>query len=466
MQKTVSALASVANNADQVNLLILGAGRGGLAMLKALQYYDWITIHSIVDIHQHAIAFPLASSLGIRTSIDRKQALQAFDGDIVIDVTGDQTMGDAIATDLATRQIELIAGKSAKLVFDLVAKQLKHKKTIHSQNARLDLLDSMLEITTQLENHPPLADIMHTSLLSLERPLHTSYGLVMVFNDDASGSIVHTNGEAKPDCDEHIISATQNICHELKQHHRFKLLKQPIGDDRISYNLILPLWHQDQIIAALLMHVPDELDREQRTSLNMSSIHLNTAAKTLQQYKHLEHMAINDALTGMYNRRYFDQQLQHEISRIQRNKFSTLSCAFIDIDDFKHVNDNYGHPMGDIVLKEIANSIARSIRDYDVCARYGGDEFIVLLPSDSLNGQHIEQVGLRILKHIAEISLTDAPELNITVSIGMATQSAETLDAKTLLKLADLAVYQAKKAGKNCLRLHADEQFHYSAEND
>lgn len=465
VQKFTSSLASVATNADNVSLLIFGAGRGGLALLDALQHYDWVTIHSIVDIDEQAIAFPLAIKLNIQTSIDRTQTLKAFHGDLVIDVTGDHSMPEVLTDELESRQIELISGKSAKLIFDLVTQQIKHSKTIHSQNTRLNLLDSMVEITTKLESRPPLADIMHTSLLSLQELLQAAYGLVIVFHDHGACEITHSSGTRQPTNKQLICSEAKKACFELTQHHRFKSLTQAISDGIVSYNIIVPLWYQGHIIAATLMHLSNELDREQRTTLNMSSVHLNTAAKTLQQYNQLEQMAINDGLTGLYNRRYFDRQLKQEISRIQRNKHSTLSCAFIDIDDFKHINDHYGHPIGDIVLKKIAHNILECVRDYDTCARYGGDEFIVLLPADSLSREHIEQVGLRMLKRIAEIRIDDAPELRTSISIGMATQSAETLNAKTLLKLADLAVYQAKEAGKNCLRLHADEQFHYGEDD-
>ncbi|MBL4774907.1 MAG: GGDEF domain-containing protein [Mariprofundus sp.] len=374
-------------------------------------------------------------------------------------------MAQELKASLQARHIELISGKSAKLVFDLVNTQLSHSKTIDSQSTRLNLLDSMLEITSQLENRPALADILHTSLLSLQTHVQAEYGLAFVFHADGSSDISHTADTTASDDQQSLGFEVQAICRDLDQQQRFTVLSQPIlspVNTAISYNTILPLWHQDHPLAALLMFIPGDLSREQHTVLNMTSIHLTTATKTLQQFKHLEDIATNDALTGIYNRRYFDQKLLEEVSRIQRSKLATLTCTFVDIDNFKQVNDNYGHQVGDIALKEIAKSIANSIRDYDTCARYGGDEFVILLPADSLEGlDHIEQVGLRMLKNIAEISIPEAPELSIAASIGMATQSSEILDGERLLKLADLAVYQAKEAGKDCLRIHSDEQFHY-----
>ena len=116
------------------------------------------------------------------------------------------------------------------------------------------------------------------------------------------------------------------------------------------------------------MNIPEAQEREQQTALKMSSIHLNTAAKTLQQLTHLEKMAVNDSLTGMFNRRYFDQQLHKEVSHIQREKLGTLSCVFVDIDDFKEVNDNYGHQIGDTALKKIVSCISHCAREYEIPA--------------------------------------------------------------------------------------------------
>jgi len=463
-----TSLASVASNAVQVDVLIFGGGRGGLAMLEVLQHYNWVKIHAVVDMTEHAIAFPAARQAGIHTSTDSRLTLAQFNGDIVIDVTGDKQMAKKLAPNLLLRRIELISGKAAKLLFDLVNEQLRNEKTIQLQNTRLDLLDSMLEITMQLENRPPLGDILNQSLTSLHGHVSAAKGMTVIFNNDGSGHISSAIGTEKPSCDIAACAPIQDICKELTEHHRFKTLPQPIqlrcSETTGTYNTILPLWQHNRLTAALLMDIPGMLDREKRTALNMASIHLNMAAKTLDQYKHLESMAMLDGLTGAFNRHYFDRKFKEEISRIQRNNQATLACAFIDIDDFKQVNDNYGHQVGDKVLKEIANVIAFSIRNYDTCARYGGDEFIVLLPAESAETHaHLETIGLRILNSIAAIMLPDAPGLTVSASIGMASQSSEILDAKQLLSMADHAVYQAKKAGKGCLRIHSDEQFHANA---
>ncbi len=470
VQQIATSMASVASNAEQVDLLILGGGRGGLAMLEVLQQYDWINIHAIVDITESATAFPMARQSGIHTSIDCALSLDQFNGDIVIDVTGDKKMAKKLASRLLLRRIELISGKSAKLLFDLVTKQLRNEKTIHNQSTRLNLLDSMLNITMQLENRPPQVDVINNSLIDLCAHIQAEKGLAIVFNRNRSGEITHAVGTDKPACDQPGWAAIQDACLNLNEHHRFKKLAQPIhlhcSETTSIFNAILPIWHKDGLAGALLLDLPAILSREKRTSLNMASIHLNMAVKTLDQYEQLEQMAIFDGLTGAYNRHYFKQKIKKEVSRIRRNPTATLACGFIDIDDFKQVNDHYGHQVGDLALKEITQAILRSIRDYDICARYGGDEFVILLPGDALEMQiSIEEIGMRILKHVNEIHIEQAADLSISVSIGMALLSAQTLDSKILLKMADHAVYQAKEAGKNCLRIYSDEQFIFNNGN-
>jgi len=467
---TATLASVVANNAKHVEVLILGAGRGGKAMLEVLQRYDWVHIKTIVDIVENAIAFSMARQLGVPTSIDRGKALEQFNGDIIIDVSGDLEMGRKLSPVLQLRQIDFITGQSAKLLFDLVHEQLRNKKSIQIQNTRLNLLDSMLDITMQLEDRPPLIDISTRSLSDLHAYIQAVKGLAVVFNGDGSCEVAGAIHTAKPTSDLFIYGALQPVLQGLTRHHRFKVLSQPVMHDdsgiQAAYNIVLPLWQHDNIAGVLLFELPGELSREQETTLKMASIHLNMAAKTLDHYQKLESMAIHDGLTETYNRRYFDQKLKSEISRLQRSNHGTLTCIFIDIDDFKHVNDTYSHGVGDLVLKAVVNCISRSIRDYDICARYGGDEFVVLLPNDLPGeGAGIEKIGLRMLEYISAIKITDAPELKVSVSLGMATLSSETLDGEKLLNMADQAVYKAKEAGKHCLRIHTEEKFHIADNN-
>ncbi|MBZ4419920.1 GGDEF domain-containing protein [Myxococcus sp. RHSTA-1-4] len=154
-----------------------------------------------------------------------------------------------------------------------------------------------------------------------------------------------------------------------------------------------------------------------------------------------------DGLTQIYNRRYFDEQLDREISRSRRYE-RVLSLVLLDIDHFKQVNDNYGHLAGDSVLKQLASTVRTKIRREDVFARYGGEEFAVLLPEVSLGGtrQLAEKVRRLVEKQRFEF---DKQPIPVTVSLGIATLEPQHREPGDLVRAADEKLYEAKMAGRN-----------------
>ncbi|MCC7411676.1 MAG: sensor domain-containing diguanylate cyclase [Gammaproteobacteria bacterium] len=173
----------------------------------------------------------------------------------------------------------------------------------------------------------------------------------------------------------------------------------------------------------------------------------------------LRFLGLTDALTGVNNRRFFDQRLTEEIARVSR-RAEPLSLLIIDIDHFKRVNDTLGHLAGDLVLRRVAPVIRAQLRSSDVVARYGGEEFTVLLPDTG--ERRADEIGERIRAAIAALATRTegGTTIGITVSIGIATLAplAARRDAATtgteLLSRADAALYRAKSAGRNRV-LHA-----------
>jgi diguanylate cyclase (GGDEF)-like protein len=165
----------------------------------------------------------------------------------------------------------------------------------------------------------------------------------------------------------------------------------------------------------------------------------------------LERLAMTDDLTGIPNRRYLFEFALKEVARSKRFNYP-LSLMIIDIDHFKRVNDRYGHPMGDEVLKAVASNLASSLRGNDFLARFGGEEFIIILADTDINGAEV--VAERLRRTIAELTLLVQENcLNITLSLGVGTLGEEEETFDQLLKRCDDALLEAKQSGRNCYRL-------------
>lgn len=172
----------------------------------------------------------------------------------------------------------------------------------------------------------------------------------------------------------------------------------------------------------------------------------------------LEETAKHDSMTGLYSRAYFSEVLEREFRLVDKHGAS-FSVALIDLDSFKSINDSYGHPIGDRFLKEVAKILQTQTRDMDVLARFGGDEFVLLLPGT--NSEHAKQLCERLLIAVKNCVLDhhSGSQLATSASIGLLTPEhfgkAQTSD--TLLMAADAALYAAKRHGGGCVRVYAGE---------
>ncbi len=171
----------------------------------------------------------------------------------------------------------------------------------------------------------------------------------------------------------------------------------------------------------------------------------------------LYELAMVDGLTGLFVRRYFDARLDEEIERSKR--FGTdFSVVMMDIDDFKQLNDTYGHPVGDRFLRGISETVRRQMRAVDTAARYGGEEFAMILPRTTMIDAYNQ--AERIRQQIADYRLTaDDHVLSVTASFGIASYPESRAEsAEALIRLADRALYRAKRTGKNRVELYWSEE--------
>jgi diguanylate cyclase (GGDEF)-like protein len=222
---------------------------------------------------------------------------------------------------------------------------------------------------------------------------------------------------------------------------------------------LIPLRRNDQVDGVLVFASSDpfrfnaDLATDFLAHLGLvTAICLENAANRAK----LLRSGLTDFLTGFHNRRYLNARLREELGRAQRFR-QPIGCLMIDVDRFKPINDQYGHLAGDAVLREVAKRIDGQMRASDIGARFGGDEFSIVLPQGSL--QDAERVAKRVLEAVrgTPIRIDETHSETVTLSIGVAV-AEPTLDsrdfkliAERLMADADAALYRAKQAGRNCV---------------
>jgi two-component system, cell cycle response regulator len=190
-----------------------------------------------------------------------------------------------------------------------------------------------------------------------------------------------------------------------------------------------------------IKYLQDELDQKNR-ELAVVVDELELANKRLRK------LSITDGLTGLYNHRHVHELLRDEWERSRRSG-EPLAVAMLDLDRFKQVNDTYGHPTGDVILYETARILSEAAREIDMVGRYGGEEFIVILPStdEEAAGRFAERIRADVAGHLFR---DEANEVRMTTSCGVASGPAEGVEScEALLKIADTALYAAKQGGRD-----------------
>jgi diguanylate cyclase (GGDEF)-like protein/PAS domain S-box-containing protein len=169
--------------------------------------------------------------------------------------------------------------------------------------------------------------------------------------------------------------------------------------------------------------------------------------KLLKLQKKLEEQAIRDSLTGLYNRRFLDETLTRELSRAERDKYS-ISIVMLDLDHFKTFNDTYGHDVGDMMLKQLGKLLTSQVRAGDIACRYGGEEFVVVMPKASLAVARQRANDWR-MKFESQVMIHEGEVLNATLSAGVAVYPLHGTSSDEIIRKADQAMYAAKAAGRN-----------------
>ena len=197
--------------------------------------------------------------------------------------------------------------------------------------------------------------------------------------------------------------------------------------------------------------IPNAFSEDNVRLLEVITRHISIAIENAKLYEQLQECAITDSLTQVYNRMYFQKRLSEELNRARQQGYE-VSVIFFDVDDFKIYNDTYGHLFGDMILRSIALTVKESVRKDDVVARFGGEEFIILLPYTGKEMAYEKAEELR--RKISELVVCDNNNnvaISVSVSMGVSTFPSLAGNEIELLNSADEALYMAKKKGKNCV---------------
>jgi diguanylate cyclase (GGDEF)-like protein len=217
--------------------------------------------------------------------------------------------------------------------------------------------------------------------------------------------------------------------------------------------IAVPLKIHGQPVGILYLNdfVPRRYSPEKLEQLTIISSFASLSIANARLYQRTREMAVTDGLTGLYNHGQFKHMLEQELARSDRYGHP-LSLIMFDIDNFKSLNDTYGHPCGDQILVQIAAALGDVFRGTDQVFRYGGEEFTVLLPEANMEQATTAAERTRLLISQLRIDWQDIKEqLRVTVSAGVATSAQSGTTPEDLLNTVDERLYRAKRAGKNCV---------------
>lgn len=314
--------------------------------------------------------------------------------------------------------------------------------------------EALNQFTQLLGNQLVVSDLSEKALFQLMTSTQSTAGAIMI---ETEGKLKITASQGIRNVEK--ITNSEHVKRVFREEKRIHLVLPEevfidgiLTDFRPQEVLIEPILYKQVILGLIILASAEKYNSGSLKRLNLFAKNLALGLHNALLYDRVERLAALDPLTGVYNRRFGMQRLSEEFSRTLRSKVP-LGVMMFDIDHFKQVNDTYGHIVGDRVLRRLAD-IARSVlRDGDILIRFGGEEFIAILPGASRND--VFTVGTRLNRKVAESFVTDGDDvIKITVSVGgVSFPENDVTNELELINKADQALYHAKESGRNCVNL-------------
>jgi diguanylate cyclase (GGDEF)-like protein len=366
-------------------------------------------------------------------------------------ITTDQKLGAALLTFRNQRDFSPAEVSLAEQAASQVALAIAKAGALKTAQERAQELDALQRATTALLGTLDLEDLLSQILdAALSAIPAAQQGLVhLVAHDTGQLQLRAMQSQADPRIrllDQ--ASTSGDTARAVRERKALLIPGTPDGDSPTSA-IIAPLVMGEQALGAIALEAPhSEAFTDADVALLTSFAATATSAiHAAQLHAEVQKQAITDTLTGFYNRRGFSELGRREVERSLRFGHP-LSAMMLDIDMFKQINDIYGHLTGDRVLVGITHHCAQELRQIDLLGRYGGDEFVVLLPETGV--ENARRVAERLRATIAALPFNaNGKPLNITISVGVACMQDGCKSLEELLERADGALYQAKESGRN-----------------
>lgn len=337
----------------------------------------------------------------------------------------------------------------------MVTRLEEHNRQMLLLNTMGDMLQSCRSLA---ETHTVIVDSLaklfpgENGSLALHDPVSGKYRIVAGWGterQDENREFVREDcwGLRRSRVHEHDCHNLEAICGHL--HHQ----THPQGCKYVC----IPLATQGELHGLLHLHGTSAIDSDEapdaandrRQLIHSASEHISLSIANLKLQEHLRQQSIRDILTGLYNRRHMEESLTREISRSDRSG-KPCGVVMMDVDHFKKFNDTYGHQAGDALLNGLGSFILRHVRGEDIPCRYGGEEFILILPGASPEGalKRAEQIRAEV-ETALKVPFDDGFLPQVTISMGVACYPVHAKDAGNTVKAADAALYYSKQAGRN-----------------
>lgn len=341
-----------------------------------------------------------------------------------------------------------------RIVFKDITNFIRLEKELMKRNKELLIMNTLSSVFISSENMDMvMEDLIEKVLLITD--FHTGF---LMMNEDGHFTIKTSKG-MPPDFHNFIAAGgIETLCNDaLMIQEPMYIVEQSaiskipvLREEGFVFIAAVPLLSNQKVIGLLFLasRVDRDMDFDFVALLSLVGNHVSHIIDKIKLFQETERLSITDALTGLFNSRHFYRYLDLEISRTKRYG-SSFSLMLFDIDYFKKLNDSFGHQAGDEVLQELARIFKSISRETDVVVRYGGEEFVIILPNTS-EEEAITLAG-RILQSVQEtvITINGTENVRITVSGGVASFPQNASTAKGLLNAADSAMYAAKTAGRN-----------------